>query len=444
MITGGGSVNPARDNRIYVMTYDQDATNNGVITPEVLYYSPQLAGAVIGYESYAATGDGYRIFAVIDADGDGYGDGIQALVDDGNGSLTIDPAFDPDGAAPYVNYVGGAYGKLTWIKLIQLRGEESGGDPASDTRVARRLFCVMVPAGSPDTDASVYKMNADPTDLDGEATGNREYGDVIWSVASTAADKHSFRGSPQFTRSPDLLWVPMSDDPESDILKRVPMGLNVEPPSANMWTWPAADGGKNDIGPALSAGPGGKWLVFTAPSDGTRLISTTEDAGAGDARYVTEPLGDGTGSANTFPFRFHNTEYVVLGVGNRLEKIRDDGSDTVPDLSGTVTDTKGTRVTPSAPGEPAGGMFPKAIQGNIVGWVLPSGSTLYWAMDEGYVYQATWRSRQSNTHAEGDLPGFPLKLSSRVTWVYFLPWAADAGGLFIGTEDGAVVRIPLN
>ena len=39
--------------------------------------------------------------------------------------------------------------------------------------------------------------------------------------------------------------------------------------------------------------------------------------------------------------------------------------------------------------------------------------------------------------------GFPFQLGARASWVYYLPISGANGGVFIGTEEGGVFRIPL-
>jgi hypothetical protein len=365
-------------------------------------------------------------------------DGVDELImdpDEGGGYLF----GDQDGSAgDGVNFIDGPGGKLKWLKNYQLPGEEidsdpdADGDPSTNRQVAQFLYFVKTPSGSPEIDGTVYKLNADPVDLDGQPSGtdNATYGKAVWSVASNAGKKYSFKGSLQFSNWTKNLFVAMSSDDDSEILAKLSMEGLTAPPVSSSWT--SSSGVNNDKGASLSYAAD-SWHLFVAPVDGTKMIATRETAGTGESRYVTADLGDGTGTFTTFPMHYTRSEYVLVGCGNRLEKVKDDFDPTIP-----APAPNGDRVT----GE-ASGIFPVTLQGKVVYWVLRLGNRLFWATDEGYVYRATWRENLADAGPESIDAGFPKKIPGRVTSFWYWPIGTTEKAMYVGTDEGAIIRIPL-
>lgn len=435
VFAGGGGGDVDRDYRIYVVRYD---------TAQILYWSDALAGPVVNFVTYTVTsGSEYRIFVVVDANADGFGDGIQALTDSGS-ALTLDPDEDPgvgvlkfgaaDGTDDGVNYPGGTTGgKLTWLKIHRLLGEEDVGEDTGSQKTARRLYFVKELSGATAGQGTLYKMNADPNDLTDNT--NQDYGEVIWN--NTTTKKYTYKAPVQFsTNGSSKMFISLSLDTTEGVnaerlVERFSMSGNTEPSVDAYWVAPDTVVDENDMGVTLGSVVTGGWHVYTNPSDDTRMYSFADTAATDVKRYTTVALGDATGNCNTSAFRFAGTEYVLLGVGNRLEKIKDNVGSGSPN---------GDRVS----GE-ASGIFPKTITGTIVQWVLRWGTSIYWGTNEGYIYESKWRYLISQTYAEtSDLTGFPYVLPGRITWTFFMPTTDAAGGLYVGTDQGSIIKVPLN
>lgn len=415
--SGSSSSSSSYDNRILVL-------NNSDFS--VLAASVSAPGPILNFTYFRASLSPYLtyIYLVVDTDGDGQGDSIMALKDQGYSTIAADTSFDQDVVDDGIQYYGSPMKALAIIKI----GTEAAGSGVgvNDPRYGRKLFFV---AGG-----VLYKINADPSDATDEGAGtNRGYGMTIWTNSSRT---YSALGAINADID-NYMYVSVSGDGTTDVVAKLLYTGFTTPAVAASWKVPGgveAGVDQNNNGQIIYAAEANARIMI-APSDSKRIYTTQTNLGADVFKYASEKTDGDKGfdvNTDTLPFRYYLKTYAIVGAGEKIYKIKDDGAPSDP-------------VTWSDPGAADNGSMPDtdwpfATKGSVTSRILLWGNKVFWGTKDGYCYAATFNGTSGAASDDGAVvAGFPYRLpNQRVTDVFIL-----STGVYFVTDQGMTVRVPI-
>jgi hypothetical protein len=388
-----------------------------------------------------------RLFLVLDVNDDGDGDGVMAVIDTGGtgtftassppidttgdvqsdanaanwyyaNSIYLDKSFDSDGTADGINNwdLGSTIaGKISNLLVVRVSGgSSSGGTTTSDLR--RQDLAVFTVS-----DATLYKINADPLDT-------TNYGKKVWgSGAATFEWRAPLWTLPRFTDR--QIWVAISNNSNSDnaMCATLPWGSST-PSITARWKVNSGDGTATDEDSApygflmkfQGIGTGEQTFVYLAPNEATsnayvKAVRTGDTIDGTTAPYwKTSNLGDTTRYNRSRPTRPLplSAKVLFVAVGDRVHKIKDDpgwGGTTAP-TNGSggqmwdSTDTDGPFPTDSTMRTRAGNISTRLEYSRV------SSDTTYiaWGTENGYIFIMKVRTDADTTAGNESLAsGFP-------------------------------------
>ena len=267
----------------------------------------------------------------MDTDGDGYGDGIQKLVDN-QSSFSLDSTFDD------LEFSDAAGTDPTDDSVLH-SGDNASTNNGNGGRLSNLTIASSMPGEGPclffvkeildatPGQGTLFKVNIDPDDTDA-TDANEAYGMTIWRTSASAAEM-SYQAPLSWSKSAGYrLFVSCSNDTETTprLLLAFLMTGNSVPSVSGSWEQTAGTTeDENDKGVTMSIA-GSHWNLAVAPSNGRQLFTSEATRGTGLSRTPI-PLRAAAGGAggpvtitvniSDVPFRQRLTYQIASWMGRK-------------------------------------------------------------------------------------------------------------------------------
>ncbi len=421
----------------------------------------------------------WRIFLLVDTNNDGLADAIQFVLM-ANGDESNPPTFS--------NVTPVLTAPNSWVDADYPRSYHRGGSQSDDTNAARRDRVLRIPSndgaarvsgmmsslvikrmiGEIDSSAvgttdqrrgrrlfvvsnnDLYKFNIDPLDTTNDGANSPSvYGEMIWKIRPTdvASNFTKFFNwhTPMSLTLNDKLYVGLIEAGEPNkiknyLLARVNMG-GTSSGTVELY-WSSHFGENENRYGHFQDSVASVSNIYVAPSDGSRLYGIRSDAASDTYRFVSNTSQK---KATSLPMKLSSSQAVFLGTENLVQKCIDKGD------GDSNTGKLAQNGSPVDSDWPLGSGTEK-ITGNVLRFLIlrdagASGTKLYFATDEGYVY--CWRVDKVSSQTAGDetiVDGFPIRVPGKRITSLFGWFSGTAAGLYISTtaggSGGGLFKIP--
>jgi hypothetical protein len=491
VVNAGGSTESGNNNRVTIVDLDDMS----------VVASQQAVGPIVNMVLWRdntgkpTSGDYLlRVYCIVDLSGDGKGNAIQLVVYRGGTMNFHLPSGDPTSASTpvYDRRFGSDNTEGAWIffpengaqkyhlKWLSISRQTSDGDTNADDGTGQnptynspsgtnrsrwsRIYFAAYRATGPNTGGAIFKVNADPYDVDDNNGGdNRSYGAEIWNHLPGEAGSlaYDYSSAPSFTWGGVKRWyVGVSGDMNTDSsgnpirtgVAEVEMsGLSGSDPT--VWArWGSREETlgndtpedyRNRFGARVDSGGADSKIVYTMDK---ATVVYVRKIGSQEGHEGILAAAKVDKSPTTQPVRFWNTSFLLFGVENGVEAIwlKTDTADSrngvrvstgqklLPDGDGTVSPDDYQSIPGTQDSE-----WPLSCMGSPVWTIWPAGNYLYFGTDKGLVYKygfdrhGTKIGNAGGVNAEVLQPGYPVCIQGRITYMIKHP-----AGLMIGTDSG--------